>query len=201
MKKLFAIFLVLLVAVYVSAQIRGTNITVKVTPDHKDWTYKVGENIGFTVSVMKSGTLLDDVKVSYEMGPDMYPDTITLKTGTAKITGKMQVPGFYKLKATAHVAGKDYQAHCIAAVSPEKIQPQAQCPKDFDEFWANAIKEARNTALEPHMEFLPERSTTEVSTYHVSFHNDRWGRRVYGILNVPTLPRSRHITTTYSRLL
>ena len=193
MNKIFAFDVLLILSLYCSvsvrAQIRGTNITVTVTPDHKDWTYKVGENIGFTISVMKSGTLLDDVKVSYEMGPDMYPDTkeeITLKTGTAKIIGKMQTPGFYKLKATAHVAGKDYQAHCIAAVSPEKIQPQAQCPKDFDEFWTNAIKDARNTALESHMEFLPERSTVDVNTYHVSFHNDRWGRRVYGILNVPT---------------
>ena len=134
MKKVLTIIM-LFVAVCVEAQIRGTNITVTVTPDHKDWTYKTGENIGFTISVMKSGTLLDDVKVSYEMGPDMYPDTrkeMTLKTGTTKITGKMQVPGFYKLKATAHVGGRDYQAHCIAAVSPEKIQPQAQCPKDFD---------------------------------------------------------------------
>ena len=53
MKKVFAIFIVLLVAVYVSAQIRGTNITVKVTPDHKDWTYKVGENIK---SIIRDGT-------------------------------------------------------------------------------------------------------------------------------------------------
>ena len=37
----------------------------------------------------------------------------------------------------------------------------------------------------PHLEFLPERSTADVLTYHVSFQNDRWSRRVYGILNVP----------------
>ena len=105
MNKLFAFCVLLILSLYYSvsvrAQIRGTNITVTVTPDHKNWTYKTGENIGFTVSVMKSGTLLDDVKVSYEMGPDMYPDTkkeITLRTGTTKITGKMQVPGFYKLR-------------------------------------------------------------------------------------------------------
>ena len=27
-----------------------------------------------------------------------------------------------------------------------------------------------------------------MNTYQVSFQNDRWGRRVYGILNVPTKP-------------
>lgn len=172
----------------VSAQIRGNNITVTVTPDHKDWNYKTGEKIEFTVCVLKSGTLLDNADISYEMGPEMYPDVkkdMTLKTGTTKLSGKMQKPGVYRLKVTAHVAGKDYTAWSSAAVSPEKIQPTAQCSKDFDEFWANAIKEARWTALESHLEFLPERSTPEVNTYHVSFQNDRWGRRVYGILNVP----------------
>lgn len=175
-------------AANISAQIRGNNITVTVTPDHKDWTYKTGEKIEFTVCVLKSGTLLDNAAISYEMGPEMYPDVkkdMTLKTGTTKISGKMQKPGVYRLKVKAHVAGKDYTAWSSAAVSPEKIQPTAQCPKDFDEFWANAIKEARWTALESHLEFLPERSTPDVNTYHVSFQNDRWGRRVYGILNVP----------------
>lgn len=174
-----------------SAQIIGKNITVSVTPDHKDWTYKTGETIAFTVDVRKSGTLLDNAEITYEMGPEMYPETkkdMTLKSGSTVIKGKMQKPGFYKLKVTAHVAGKNYEGWCSAAVSPEKIQPKAQCPKDFDAFWQKAIEQARWTALEPHMEFLPERSNSEVSTYHVSFLNDKWGRRVYGILNVPTKP-------------
>ena len=173
------------------AQIIGTNITVTVTPDHKDWVYKTGETITFTVDVRKSGTLLDGANITYEMGPELYPEVkkdMVLKEGTTVIKGKMTKPGFYKLKVTAHVAGKDYEGWCSAAVSPEQIQPTAQCPKDFDAFWAKAIEEARWTALEPHIEFLPERSTPDVNTYHVSFQNDRWGRRVYAILNVPTKP-------------
>lgn len=197
MRRTFDILLAILLFVFtastssVKAQIRGTNITVTVTPDHKDWTYKTGEQITFTVCVLKSGTLLDNADISYEMGPEMYPDTkkdMRLSNGTTKLRGKMAKPGFYRLKVTAHVAGKDYTGWSTAAVSPEKIQPTAQCPSDFDEFWSNAIKDARNTALEPTMEFLPERSSPEVNTYHVSFQNDRWGRRVYGILNVPTKP-------------
>ncbi len=197
MRRTFDIFLAALLFILavptssVKAQIRGTNINVTVTPDHKDWTYKTGEQITFTVCVLKSGTLLDGADISYEMGPEMYPDTkkdMRLSNGTTKLSGKMARPGFYRLKVTAHVAGKDYTGWCTAAVSPEKIMPTAQCPSDFDEFWANAIKDARNTSLEPTMEFLPERSSPEVNTYHVSFQNDRWGRRVYGILNVPTKP-------------
>lgn len=178
-------------ALATQAQIIGTNITVTVTPDHKDWMYKTGEQITFTVNVLKSGTLLDDANISYEMGPEMYPEVkkdMTLKDGSAVIKGKMSKPGFYKLKVTAHVSGKNYEGWCSVAVSPELITPTTLCPKDFDEFWAKAIEEARWTALEPHIEYLPERSTADVNTYHVSFQNDRWGRRVYAILNVPTKP-------------
>lgn len=196
MKRISAFALLLLLqmttlATLVSAQIRGTSITVTVTPDHKDWTYNVGEKATFTINVMKSGTLLDNAEVYYELGPEMYPTekkTITLKDGTAKVSGKMAKPGFMRLTATAKVNGKEYKAWSTAAFSPEKIEAQAQCPKDFDDFWKKTIEEARWTSLEPTMEFLPERSSQEVRTYHVSFQNDRWGRRVYAILNVPAKP-------------
>lgn len=185
----FTTFIISLFLLSASAQIIGKNITVTVTPDHKDWMYQTGEKIEFTVCVLKSGTLVDNAEITYEMGPEMYPTEkkdLTLKTGTTKISGKMKKPGFYKLKVTAHVGGKDYEAWCSAAVSPEKIVPTAQCPADFDAFWSKAIEEARWTSLEPHFEFLPERSNADVLTYQVSFQNDRWGRRVYAILNIPT---------------
>lgn len=180
-----------LFALVAFAQIRGTSITVTVTPDHKDWTYKVGEKATFTVNVLKSGTLLDNSEIYYELGPEMYAsekNTMLLKDGTAKISGKMSKPGFLRLTVTAKVAGKEYKAWSTAAFSPEKLQPTTQCPKDFDDFWSKAIEEARWTSLEPTLEFLPEKSSPEVNTYHVSFQNDKWGRRVYGILNVPVKP-------------
>lgn len=186
-------FLILMIMIcwpaILPAQIKGTNITVTVTPDHKDWNYSIGEMATFTVSVLKSGTLLDNAEISYEMGPEMYPDVkkkMTLKNGQTTISGKMSKPGFYRLKVTAHVAGYDYVGTCTAAFSPEKIVPKAQCPADFDEFWSTTLEQARYTALEPKMEFLPDRSTQAVNTYQVSFQNDRWDRRIYGILCVPT---------------
>lgn len=190
MKRIIAL-LFAIVALTASAQIRGNEITVTVTPDHKDWTYKTGENVRFTVSVLRSGTLVDDASISYELGPEMYPTEkkdLTLKNGQTTITGRLREPGFLRLKATAHVGGKDYQGMCTAAVSPEQLKPYTDMPDDFTSFWGKALEEARWTALEPIFEFLPERSTPAVNTYHVSFQNDRWGRRVYGILNVPARP-------------
>lgn len=191
MRKIIGLLMVFVSALSLNAQIKGTSFTVTVTPDHKDWNYKVGEQAVFTVNVLKSGTLVDNAQISYEMGPEMYPTEkkeMTLKDGTAKIKGGMKKPGFYRLAVTAHINGKEYKGMCTASFSPEKIQPTTQCPADFDDFWKTTIEKARWTSLEPTFQYLPERSNNDVKTYQVSFQNDQWGRRVYGILNVPVKP-------------
>ena len=175
----------------ISAQIRGTNIVVSVTPDHQDWNYKVGEKASFVVNVRKSGTLLNQVKIDYEAVPVMYPNTkktLILKDGTMKWSGEMKTPGFYRLKVVAHVDGKDYEGLCTAAFSPEKIKPFAQEPKDFDDFWKKALDEARQIDLNPTKVLLPERCTKDVNVYEISYHNNRWGSKMYGVLSVPVKP-------------
>ena len=174
------------------AQIRGKNIKVTVVPDHQDWNYEVGQTAQFKVSVTKSSTLLDNVTIDYEAGPEMYPEVekkgVVLKDGTMTWKGKMSKPGFYRLTVTAHVGGKDYKGSCTAAFSPEKLKPTTVEPEDFDQFWAKTLEEARWTSLMPQRELLPERSNEEVNVYQVSFQNIRWGSRTYGILSVPTKP-------------
>ena len=56
----------LAVAAGLQAQVRGNSIVVTVEPDSKDWNYKVGQTAVFTVEVRRSGTLVDNVSVSYE---------------------------------------------------------------------------------------------------------------------------------------
>lgn len=188
---IIGVLLCVLGSLSISAQIRGTNIVVSVTPDHQDWNYKVGEKASFVVDVRKSGTLLNQVKVDYEAGPVMYPNTkktLVLKDGTMKWSGEMKTPGFYRLKVVAHVDGKDYEGLCTAAFSPEKIKPFAQEPKDFDDFWKKALDEARQIDLNPTKVLLPERCTKDVNVYEVSYHNNRWGSKMYGILSIPVKP-------------
>ncbi|MBP5713447.1 MAG: acetylxylan esterase [Prevotella sp.] len=179
---------VMLTLIQTWAQIRGNNIMVTVQPEHQDWTYKTGEKATFTVNVLKSGTLLDNVRIDYAAGPEMYQDvkkSVVLKDGSLKLTGTMKQPGFYRVDVTAHVDGKDYKGACGAAISPERLQPSTVMPADFESFWQNAIAEARKTALEPTKRLLPERCTKDVNVYEVSFQNMSWGNRTYGILCVP----------------
>lgn len=171
-----------------SAQVRGNNIVVTVIPDHQDWNYTIGEKAKFIVNVRKSGTLLNQVKVSYEAGPVMYPNVkknAILKDGTMAWTGEMKTPGFYRLKVTAHVDGRNYEGLCTAAFSPERIKPFAQEPKDFDAFWKKTLDEARQNDLNPTKVLLPERCTKDKNVFEISFVNNRSDSRMYGILSIP----------------
>ena len=188
MKKLLQFLLLLLMALPIEAQIRGNDIVVSVIPDHKDWNYKLNETANFEVNVRKSGTLLDNVQIDYEAGPVMYPDvkrSITLKDGTLHLKGTLNRQGFYRVKVVAHVNGKDYEGLCTAGFAPEKIQPYAKCPDDFDDFWKKALEGARRNELNPRMKLLPDRCTKDDNVYEVSFVNNRPNSRIYGILSVP----------------
>ena len=189
MKKSIVLLLLVMSMLPLNAQIRGSEITVMVTPDHQDWTYRVGETCRFTVSVLRSGTLINNALVDFEAGPEMYPEVkktgVVLKDGTMKHQGTMKVPGFYRLSVTAHVNGKDYKGACGAAFSPEQLQPSTVMPNDFQQFWQGAIAEARKTDLNPTKRLLPERCTKDVNVYEVSFNNILPNYRTYGILCVP----------------
>ena len=189
MKRLSFVITLLLLTVHLSAQIRGYHVAVTGTPDHQDWNYRVGETATFTVNVRQSGTLLNNVTVDYEAGPDLYPNQkkkgVVLKDGTMTWKGKLSKPGFYRLKVVAHVGGRDYEGLCTAAFSPEKLVPATLCPADFDAFWKKALDEARQYDLDPTRRLLPDRCTKDVNVYEVSFVNNRPGSRIYGILCVP----------------
>ena len=191
MKRFASLLLCLAMLLPLTAQVIGNNIVVTVTPDHQDWNYKVGETVNFVINVRKSGTLLDNVNVDIEAGPVMYPDvkkSMTLKDGTAKWSGKMAKPGFYRVTATAHVGGKDYKGLCTAGFSPEKLRRYCQEPKDFDAFWKKALDAARKNDLNPTKRLLPERCTKDMNVYEVSYVNNNWNSRMFGILSVPVKP-------------
>jgi cephalosporin-C deacetylase len=189
--KLSVLILLLILAVNLSgfSQPVSTLIKVIVSPDHKDWTYKVNETAKFSVQVLKDGNILDNAVIDYEAGPDMLPDQkkegIVLKNGRTEFTGTMKVPGFYRVRVWAVADGKRYEGLATAGFEPEKIQPTVKDPADFDTFWSNTISDARKIALDPKITLMPERCTSDVNVYQISFQNDVPGSRIYGILAMP----------------
>ena len=165
-------------------------VKVIVAADHPDWTYKKGENVKFTISIFKNGNLLKDAKVRYEIGPEkqapIKKELITLATGTQTIdAGTMKVPGFLRCVAIVEVDNKEYRNISTAGFDPLQIVPTIENPKDFDDFWNNALAELAKVPMDAKMTLLPERCTEKVNVYQVNIQNFKIGTRLYGILCVP----------------
>src|SRR5688572_26281421 len=98
----------------IQAQPTEQAIKVIVAPDHDNWTYKTGEKVKFTISVLQNGNPLKNVKVVYEYGPEkMDPvkkDSTVLANGTMTVDGgTLKTAGFLRCAVTAKVDGKDYR--------------------------------------------------------------------------------------------
>lgn len=175
------------------AQYGSDEVRIIVTPDHADWTYRVGEQAQFTVSVVREQCLVSDARVSYELGPEWYPvekkSDVATRGGRLVVRGTLRTAGFLRLWVRATVRGHDYDGMATAAYEPERIKACAVCPPDFDAFWQGALAKARaDVPLEPAMRLLPDRSAGKVNVYEVSFQNVRSGSRTYGMLCVPKAP-------------
>jgi cephalosporin-C deacetylase len=191
-RQLLQLMILILFSLEALSQPATSLIKVIVSPDHKDWTYKLNQEAKFSVQVLKYGNLLENVSVDYETGPETFPDIkkegVVLKNGKTEFSGTMKVPGFYRVRVWAVVDGKRYEGLATAGFEPEKIQPTVKDPVDFDTFWTSAIAEARKLNLDPDITLMPERCTSDVNVYHISFQNEVIGSRIYGILAVPKKP-------------
>ncbi len=180
-----------------SANLRVATIQVRVAPDHRDWSYKVGEPVKFKVMVTADNEPIDNATVKYSVGPEMMP----AETKTAAVPleglviegGTMKEPGFIRCIANIEVAGRNYKGLATAAFSPEKIVPFQTEPADFDAFWQQGREALAKIPLEAKLVLLPEACTDLVNVYHVSFRTlgQNWNPsppRIYGILCEPKAP-------------
>lgn len=164
-------------------------IQVLVSPDRVDWTYGVGQEATFTIRVLQHQVPLSDIEVSYSVGLEkMIPDhqgTIMLKNGEAKVTGRLDEPGFLRCDVLVDMDGVTYRGLATAGYMPEQIQPTQQLPDDFWGFWNAAKADAAKIPMDVKMTYLPERSTEKAEVYQVNIQHFEHGSRLYGILAKP----------------
>lgn len=180
----------LLISVSLQAQPTEKYVKVIVAPDRQNWTYKPGEKVKFTITVLQNGNPLKNVKVSYEIGPEkMEPgkkDSAVLPTGSTTVDGgTMKSSGFLRCIATTEIDGQEYRGLATAGFDPLTITPTVENPADFVKFWDDAKAEAAKIPMDARMTLMPERCTEKVNVYHVSFQNFRNRSRIFGILCVP----------------
>ena len=170
-----------------------TPVKITVTADHADWVYNLNENVKFKVAVTQNGVLLNNVKISYEIGPEkMTPvlkQTVNLENGQLEIDGgSMQVAGFLRCTVKAKIQEINYEGKATAAFNPDKIEPTTTLPTDFNQFWDNAKAENAKIPLDAQMTLLVNKCTDKVNVYQINVQNCKIGMRVYGILCVPKAP-------------
>jgi cephalosporin-C deacetylase len=178
------------------ATLRAATVRVIVVPDHRDWTYKIGEPAHFAVTVTADNEPIDNITVTYTTGPDMFPGakkTVPMPvTGLSVDAGTMTEPGFLRCIVTTEVAGVNYRGLATAAYAPADIRPTQTEPADFDAFWTAAKIELEKVPIDARMTLMPEACTSAVDVYHVSFRTlgpkGPFSARMYGILCQPRAP-------------
>jgi len=180
-----------------SANFRVATIQVRVSPDHRDWSYQLGESAKFKVMVTADNEPIDNATVTYTVGPEMMP--AEKKTAAVPLDGlvidggTMKEPGFLRCTVNIEVAGKNDKGVATAAFSPEKIVPYQTEPADFDAFWQKGKDDLAKIPMEAKLVLLPESCTDTVNVYHVNFRTlgQNWNPtppRIYGILCEPKAP-------------
>ncbi|MDQ3213206.1 MAG: hypothetical protein M3Q85_11080, partial [Acidobacteriota bacterium] len=76
-----------------------SRVAITVTPDHPDWTYRLGEAAAFRIDVLRDGHQVVGATVKYALGPEMLPPVTqaTATVGETPLTvkgGTMHAPGF-----------------------------------------------------------------------------------------------------------
>jgi len=189
-QKCFSVFLLFFCMTLMAAE---TPLKITVIADHSDWVYNLNENVKFKVSVTQNGVLLNNVKISYEIGPEkmttVLKQTFNLINGQLLIDGgTMQVSGFLRCTVKAKIQEINYEGKATVAFNPEKIKPTTTLPLDFNQFWDNAKAENAKIPLDAQMTLLANKCTDKMNVYQINVQNCKIGMRVYGILCVPKAP-------------
>lgn len=163
---------------------------ITITPNHADWKYKVGENAFFNISVTQDNKPLSNVKIKYTLGFEKQAPYITkeliLKDGTLRVDADgMKVPGFLTCRVYMTYEDKRLNDLTQIAYDPEKIVPITTAPKDFNNFWTQALNENKKIPMDPVLTLLPEYCTDKVTVYQVGLQSYRLNERIYGILSLP----------------
>ena len=160
------------------------------TPDHADSYYSIGQPAALRVIAREGGVPVHGTMLRYKVGPEMFLpeayDSVAFVNGEALVRmGTMQEPGFLACQYEFKTAdGKTQKDLVKVAYLPEKIKAFTSMPKDFEQFWQKALKEARKIPFEVEYRDIADATNDKFITKHVRIRvgKNKW---MQGYLTIP----------------
>jgi cephalosporin-C deacetylase-like acetyl esterase len=126
-----------------------------VTPDDPDGVYYVGQTVRWRIAYEGDGPA--PASVVYTLKPDGLGESakgsLPLTDGVATYEARLDAPGTLLLELEAKAAdGRTLKAHGGAVATPERIEPSAPRPDDFDAFWDAKVEQLASVPPNPRLE-------------------------------------------------
>ena len=162
--------------------------------DKPDGVYALGETATITVKVFETNNVpLETGKVKWRLNnfgdATIEEGTFDLSKGSNAFTvsGALKEPGFMRLdvselNAKGRSVGTKYFG---VAYDPYHIKPGAECPADFNDFWAAAVKKYDETVTAPiKMTKVEDDDNPKRNLYELEIPTVE-GRTLWGYLSEP----------------
>jgi cephalosporin-C deacetylase len=171
-------------ALFLLLCVRLSGQELQVRPANEQGIYQPGEAIRWNIHVKGFETAQAAYVLKKGGLTEINQGTVNLSNGEGQIEAKLEEPGWLVVEVTVRSGtNKTVKALGGALVSPDKIQPSAPRPADFDSFWAEKLKELTGVPMNP--ELTPaESGKAGVDYFKVSMGNIR-GSHIRGQLARP----------------
>ena len=164
---------------------------VTVLTDRPSALYHVGEKATFNIGVKDGSQPVQDKSVTYALSLDGVGDLgrgkLDLKDGKASASGSLDKPGILRCTVVFAPDPKDRAvALAGAAFDPEKIEPTAVMPSDFDEFWK--VQKAALAKIPMDAQLVPVKQPNDkIEVFQITLANVNKSR-VHGVFARPKGP-------------
>lgn len=186
MKKLFLILLLCLSSVWGLGETRIMNskqpVWISVESSCKSHLVHVNEPFEFIIDSNKKQKL----KVVISQDGEAVLKKLTV-VPPARVTVSLPYPGFVRCSVTSDDPAVK-EALCGVGVDPYQLRPLLPEPEDFDEFWANTLKELAKIPTDFKMTKVG--SNQIFNYYRISCANLN-GQRAYAMLSLPLDPAKK----------
>lgn len=161
---------------------------LKIKPDRASGIYAPSEKVTWSITAMDGAKpLMGEVTYQVKVGglKVLSQGKLTLQDGKAEVTSTRAEPGTLLLVVTYKPTDgkKDVTSYGGAAFAPEKIQPSASAPEDFDDFWSKQIASMQKLPLNPTLERV-DVGNPKIEYYRFTLDHIN-GTKVYGQLAKP----------------